>query len=126
MTAAFFDVDRTLLAGFSAMAFLKDRFSNEGISLDSVVQATAGTLRFGMKRTSFPSFLEETSTNLIGRSERELLEDGERVFAQHGLVLFDVEELRSHGGSLRIYARHTECEKHPVGPRVDELREREA
>ena len=29
-----------------------------------------------------------------------------RVFAAHGLRLFDVEELPTHGGSLRIYARH--------------------
>ncbi len=32
----------------------------------------------------------------------------ERVFAHHGLTLFDVEELPTHGGSLRIYARHAE------------------
>ena len=31
----------------------------------------------------------------------------ERVFAAHGLELFDVEELPTHGGSLRIFARHT-------------------
>ncbi len=31
-----------------------------------------------------------------------------RIFAQHGLRLFDVEELRTHGGSLRIYACHAE------------------
>lgn len=30
----------------------------------------------------------------------------ERVFARHGLDLFDVEELPTHGGSLRIYAAH--------------------
>jgi 2-polyprenyl-3-methyl-5-hydroxy-6-metoxy-1,4-benzoquinol methylase len=28
------------------------------------------------------------------------------VFARHGLVIFDVEELSTHGGSLRIYAKH--------------------
>jgi SAM-dependent methyltransferase len=50
----------------------------------------------------------------------------ERIFAQHGLVLFDVEELRSHGGSLRIYARHVESSTHSIGPRVDALREIEA
>lgn len=32
----------------------------------------------------------------------------ERIFAAHGLTLFDVEELPTHGGSLRIYGRHTE------------------
>ena len=30
----------------------------------------------------------------------------ERIFAAHGLTIFDVEELWTHGGSLRIYARH--------------------
>ncbi len=30
----------------------------------------------------------------------------EKVFAHHGLVLFDVEEVPTHGGSLRIFARH--------------------
>jgi hypothetical protein len=30
----------------------------------------------------------------------------EKIFAAHGLVLFDIEELSTHGGSLRIYARH--------------------
>jgi len=40
----------------------------------------------------------------------------ERIFAAHGLRLFDVEELRTHGGSLRIYARHAE----DPGPRESE------
>ena len=30
----------------------------------------------------------------------------EQIFAHHGLTIFDVEELGTHGGSLRIYARH--------------------
>jgi SAM-dependent methyltransferase len=50
----------------------------------------------------------------------------ERVFAAHGLVLFDVEELPTHGGSLRIFARHATHAAVPVGPRVQALREREA
>src|SRR5262249_53196788 len=32
----------------------------------------------------------------------------ERIFAAHRLTLFDVEELRTHGGSLRIYARRAQ------------------
>jgi hypothetical protein len=50
----------------------------------------------------------------------------ERVFAAHGLVLFDVEELPTHGGSLRIWGRHAEDDRRPVGPRVVDLRRREA
>jgi hypothetical protein len=49
----------------------------------------------------------------------------ERIFAAHGLVLFDVEELSTHGGSLRIFGRHREDNSKPVSSRVLELRERE-
>ncbi len=49
----------------------------------------------------------------------------ERVYAAHGLTLFDVEEIPTHGGSLRIYARHTEDTTRPVSERVHALRQRE-
>jgi SAM-dependent methyltransferase len=49
----------------------------------------------------------------------------ERIFAFHGLTLFDVEELATHGGSLRIYARHTEDPEKPVTDRAKELKARE-
>lgn len=49
----------------------------------------------------------------------------EKVFAAHGLTIFDIDELPTHGGSLRIYARHTEDKSKPVTLRVDELRDRE-
>lgn len=49
----------------------------------------------------------------------------ERIFAAHGLTLFDVEELPTHGGSLRIYARHTEESSRATTDRVHELRNRE-
>jgi 2-polyprenyl-3-methyl-5-hydroxy-6-metoxy-1,4-benzoquinol methylase len=49
----------------------------------------------------------------------------EQVFAKHGITLFDVEELPTHGGSLRIYGRHSDDNTKPVGERVVALRERE-
>jgi 2-polyprenyl-3-methyl-5-hydroxy-6-metoxy-1,4-benzoquinol methylase len=49
----------------------------------------------------------------------------EKIFAAHGLVLFDVEELPTHGGSLRIYGRHREDNSKPVAARVLELKARE-
>jgi SAM-dependent methyltransferase len=49
----------------------------------------------------------------------------ERPFAQAGLTLFDVDELPTHGGSLRIYARHAEDDSKPVTSAVHELRSRE-
>jgi hypothetical protein len=49
----------------------------------------------------------------------------EKIFAHHGLTLFDVEELPTHGGSLRIYGRHSEHAALGVTGRVRELRQRE-
>lgn len=49
----------------------------------------------------------------------------EKVFAAHGLRLFDVEELPTHGGSLRIYAGHTDDTAQVLAPRVAALRARE-
>jgi len=49
----------------------------------------------------------------------------EKIFAFHGLKIFDVEELSTHGGSLRIYACHGDDTSKVAGNRVDELRERE-
>ncbi len=51
----------------------------------------------------------------------------ERLFAAHGLTLFDVEEIPTHGGSLRIYARHddaagTEPTERLLAVRADEAR----
>ena len=49
----------------------------------------------------------------------------EKIFAAHGLVLFDVDEIPTHGGSIRIYLRHIEDSSKPVAPAVVNLRERE-
>ncbi len=49
----------------------------------------------------------------------------ERVFAAHQLTIFDVEEIPTHGGSLRIFARHTENASLPITARVSGLRARE-
>ncbi|MGB9147883.1 MAG: class I SAM-dependent methyltransferase [Acidobacteriaceae bacterium] len=41
-----------------------------------------------------------------------------RILEAHGLRVFDVEELQSHGGSLRVFACRVEAATHPVGPSV--------
>jgi hypothetical protein len=53
------------------------------------------------------------------------LMSAERVFAAHGLTLFDVDELPTHGGSLRIYGCHVDDETQPVTERYRELMGRE-
>jgi hypothetical protein len=49
----------------------------------------------------------------------------DRLFAHNGLAVFDVDQLPTHGGSLRIYARHAGEECHAITPRVADLKQRE-
>ena len=49
-----------------------------------------------------------------------------RIFAAHGMTLFDVDELPTHGGSLRIYGCHDDDETKPMTARAQELLETEA
>lgn len=49
----------------------------------------------------------------------------EKIFAAHGMKLFDVEELSTHGGSLRIYACHQEDNTKPISNRAISLKQRE-
>ena len=44
-----------------------------------------------------------------------------QVFAHHGLTLFHVEEISTHGGSLRIYARHADDGARELTPAVEQL-----
>jgi len=50
----------------------------------------------------------------------------ERIFAAAGLAVFDVEELPTHGGSLRVYAQRADGGRQPRSGRVDALLRREA
>jgi SAM-dependent methyltransferase len=49
----------------------------------------------------------------------------QKVLAAHGLEVFDVDELKSHGGSLRYYAQRSDTGSRPVGQRVHDLVARE-
>ncbi len=48
-----------------------------------------------------------------------------QVFESQGLELFDVEEIPTHGGSLRIYAKHKEDSSKIVSPKIKVLLEKE-
>jgi SAM-dependent methyltransferase len=84
----------------------------------------------GVVTMEFPHLL-----HLIGRGEWDTIYHEHfsyfsfltvsRVFEHHGMTLFDVEELPTHGGSLRIYGRHAEDDSKPVTERALELAQRE-
>lgn len=48
-----------------------------------------------------------------------------RIFAANGLAVFDVEEIPTHGGSLRVFAQRSDTGKHPMTPAVAAMLARE-
>ncbi len=50
----------------------------------------------------------------------------ERVFAEYGLRVFDVQEVPTHGGSLRIFATHTDNDERPTEPNVGAVKAAES
>lgn len=49
----------------------------------------------------------------------------QRIFAANGLQVFDVEELPTHGGSLRVFAQRSDAGRRAVAPAVAALLARE-
>jgi len=49
----------------------------------------------------------------------------QKIFQKYGLDIFDVEELSTHGGSLRIYGKHFGNDKFPISKSVNTLLEKE-
>ena len=49
----------------------------------------------------------------------------EKIFKNHGLALFDVQEISTHGGSLRIFAKHIEDSSKSETDNIFKLRNKE-
>ena len=85
----------------------------------------------GVVTIEFPHLLKTIDGNQFDQVYHEhfsyfSLYSAERIFAAHGLPIFDVEELPTHGGSIRIYAGHAEDSSKSRTERLLDLRAREA
>jgi 2-polyprenyl-3-methyl-5-hydroxy-6-metoxy-1,4-benzoquinol methylase len=85
----------------------------------------------GVITIEFPHLLRTIDGNQFDQVYHEhfsyfSLYSAERIFAAHGLPIFDVEELTTHGGSIRIYAHHEEDTTRETTDRLVDLRVREA
>ncbi|MGD9798272.1 MAG: class I SAM-dependent methyltransferase [Acidimicrobiia bacterium] len=112
-----------LIAGNNVLAQVPDL--NDFVGGMSILLAPTGVITL-----EFPHLLRLMAENQFDTIYHEhfsyfSIVTCERIFAAHGLTVFDVEELASHGGSLRIYVRHADDATKPVTDRVHDLRKRE-
>ena len=108
-----------LMLGNNVLAHVPD--INDFVAGFAVALAPGGTLTF-----EFPHLLRLMRENQFDTIYHEhfsylSLLAVQRVLAAHELVVYDVERLSTHGGSLRVFARHAANGVLAVGPRVAEV-----
>jgi putative phosphoserine phosphatase / 1-acylglycerol-3-phosphate O-acyltransferase len=77
---AFFDVDRTLIAGFSALEFFRNSLREGFVSGRDFADALVTAARFQAGQVGFSGLVTGTAGLLRGRSEAAFAEMGERIF----------------------------------------------
>jgi len=112
-----------LIAGANVLAQVPD--VNDFVSGLAILLKPAGVITI-----EFPHLMRLMADNQFDTIYHEhfsyfSLVSVEKIFETHGLTIFDVDEIPTHGGSLRIYARHTKDTSRPVTDRLTGLRKRE-
>jgi putative phosphoserine phosphatase/1-acylglycerol-3-phosphate O-acyltransferase len=117
---AFFDLDQTLLAGFSAVAFFRERITSGRISPRELSDSLLGALSFALGRTGFSGMMAATTAAYRGMAETVLRETGQEVFEKHlaGQIYPEsralVEAHRARGHTLAIVSSATPYQVEPV------------
>jgi SAM-dependent methyltransferase len=131
---AFFDEDtarQLAAAGTTADLLVANNVLAQVPDLNSFVAGIRLILKAGGVATiEFPHLMQLMRGNQFDTIYHEhfsyfSLLSAEKVFAAHGLRIFDVEELWTHGGSLRLHVCHAEDGSHPSLPSVGDLLARE-
>ena len=82
-TIAFFDLDGTLIHGFSIVSMFWERALTGKIAPVDAVQQLFSLVTHGINGTEYSRLLEELGEQLAGTPEKELIELGERVFDKY-------------------------------------------
>jgi SAM-dependent methyltransferase len=100
-------------------------------NLNSFVEGVRIVLRpHGVCTIEFPHLLKTIADNQFDQIYHEHFSyftalTAVKIFAAHGMRIFDIDELWTHGGSLRIYACHNADDTHPTLPSVSAVIGRE-
>jgi hypothetical protein len=117
------DVKADLLLGNNVLAHVPDIVDFVGGM--KIILADTGVITM-----EFPHLMQLVDNNQFDTIYHEhfsyfSLYTVKQIFESQGLELFDVEEIPTHGGSLRIYAKHKEDDQKPILPNVSTLLKKE-
>jgi putative phosphoserine phosphatase/1-acylglycerol-3-phosphate O-acyltransferase len=117
---AFFDLDRTLIAGFSASAFVREWLTSGRAAVADVAAAASAATAFQLGRKNFSSFVSESLAMVRDLTEEEFAEIGERIFGTTiaGNIFPEsralVDAHRAKGHTLAVISSATRSQVAPV------------
>jgi putative phosphoserine phosphatase/1-acylglycerol-3-phosphate O-acyltransferase len=126
---AFFDLDRTIIAGYSITALTLEQIRSGAMSLRHVVSQVSLFVDYGLGRAGYHDLLRATVAELIGLPEQELIDLGERAYRRRlqGLIyqearhLIDTHKARGHDVVMVTSATRYQAEPIARDLGVDEL-----
>ncbi len=80
---AFFDFDGTVIAGYSAFAFVREQISQGHLSMAEFTTLVGAMANFGLGNMGFSGMMVATSQFLRGVSEQTYIDLGETLYQKH-------------------------------------------
>jgi len=101
---AFFDLDRTLISGYSVTALAWERLRSRSVSVRRMLSQAGVFVGYGLGRADYHDLLESTVADLAGVSEAEMVRLGEQAFDrrvrgwiyQEARTLLDLHRSKGH------------------------------
>jgi hypothetical protein len=130
----FFDEEyakKLVAEGLSADLIIGNNVLAQVPDLNSFVTGIRIALKpTGVVTLEFPQLMHQIAGNQFDQIYHEhfsyfSLVTIEKIFAHHGLRVFDADALWTHGGSIRVYGCLAGNRAHPESPKLAELREKE-
>lgn len=118
--AALFDLDRTLISGFSVQDVFVERILNREMGVREIGRTVRDVASYKSGRSSFSEFVANTAKELAGKSHAESMEFGHEVFARRVAQRIYpesrrlVEAHRAKGHTLVVVSSATPYQVEPV------------
>jgi putative phosphoserine phosphatase/1-acylglycerol-3-phosphate O-acyltransferase len=122
--AAFFDFDGTLIQGYSANALIAHRARNFELGPDEFVRTMLAALGGPLDEDAFKDLMLQGIRGWVGRTDDELMELGEQLFAQEiaGALFYGTWRLvRAHQNKGHTVVIATSATRMQVQPMAQEL-----
>jgi putative phosphoserine phosphatase/1-acylglycerol-3-phosphate O-acyltransferase len=121
---AFFDLDGTLIAGYSAHVFFQEFLRNRQMSARDLTRSLVAGIDMGLRGSDVTRLVEIAAESWEGRSEDELEELAERLFVQRiaGMVYPDARRIvRAHQEMGHTVVMASSATRYQVGPLARDL-----